>query len=1044
MLETLRPGESILWDCFWQATVFLGVGLGASVLLARRPARAHRLLVLAMLAALAAPLLAQAARLCGWGLLTHRVENPLVLMSSSKTGSIVAVDSPADTRVSLTSPALAHATQAEGIGATPIDAQRPAIAANAAGRSSPYFGYCLRLPTFGWRTLAFGGWLILTALAVVRLVTSLFLGLHMVRRARPLNDKTLADSAVAAGARLGMIVAPELRVSPQVRCPSIWCWCRRPVIVLPEDVAAETSINWVGVFCHELAHWLRGDHWWSVLGEVLVCALPWHPLAWWARHRSTQLSELACDDWVLATGLPATEYADLLLRLIPQRRGSMALAAVSSRRGLFGRLRQILDERQRSPVVGVRWTCLSLAAMVLAASAMALAQTRPLDKSQQSKLDDGERRLSTSTPSPARPMETTKRRSISGTVVGTDGKSIAGATVFWLSYPKAVLHPLAIPKDQKAKPPTGADVLGETRTDANGRFSLTADFDPDRYNHRDGSNVVLLVKAPAMGMLAHVVEAGATDVALRLAPEVLIRGRLLTPSGAPAAGVRVTLHDFFNDEMTEGMAVGTTSTDDLVPRYWPKPRSTDADGRFTFDGLPQGTYANLDFWHPDYSVDEVTVDTAAAAENSGVMKTYLKAFEIPPVKPTFTHALEPARPVEGRVTDKQTGQPLAGFLIQMTPMRRHGGTTFHARTDAQGRYRVSVHSAETYRTAVYPPGDSVYLAARDRSRNWPAGAKFLEKDFALVKGRIIRGRVIDADTNRPIAVAAVGYQPRGNNPNNREEYDFSNTVLTDSEGRFRINTLPGQGIVAVQTPDETYARVPGGPLVSGQGVSSIDVPNYGEAKPVEIAVRKGAVVKAKVVGPDGKPLADVAASCEGIAPMVMIHAWEPSEKAIFRLAGADPVKTYRVFFLQPDRQLGAVVDLKPDSDSKQPVEVVLQPMAKVHGTVVNENGSRAEGVQVQPMIAMGKPKEGEATRSEIFRDTTFYAELMGQKSMLSYFAKILEPKPKGEFVIDTLVPGVRFYITAGAGRREAVVSVPPLKPGEDRDQGTIILKERKP
>ena len=96
------------------------------------------------------------------------------------------------------------------------------------------------------------------------------------------------------------------------------------------------------------------------------------------------------------------------------------------------------------------------------------------------------------------------------------------------------------------------------------------------------------------------------------------------------------------------------------------------------------------------------------------------------------------------------------------------------------------------------------------------------------------------------------------------------------------------------------------------------------------------------------------------------------------------------------------------------------------------------------MIVMGRPKEGEMTRSEIFGDTEIYANLMGQKAMLPYLTKILEPKPKGEFVIDTLVPGARFYITAGAGRREAIVSVAPLKPGEDRDLGTITLKERKP
>ena len=56
----------------------------------------------------------------------------------------------------------------------------------------------------------------------------------------------------------------------------------------------------------------------------------------------------------------------------------------------------------------------------------------------------------------------------------------------------------------------------------------------------------------------------------------------------------------------------------------------------------------------------------------------------------------------------------------------------------------------------------------------------------------------------------------------------------------------------------------------------------------------------------------------------------------------------------------------------------------------------------------------------------------------------LRSEAKGEFVIDTLVPGVPLYITANSGRQEAFVPVPPLKPGEDRDLGTITLKERKP
>ena len=249
--------------------------------------------------------------------------------------------------------------------------------------------------------------------------------------------------------------------------------------------------------------------------------------------------------------------------------------------------------------------------------------------------------------------------------------------------------------------------------------------------------------------------------------------------------------------------LGMTPTDDEIPSFWLQPAKTDADGRFTLEGLPQGAYASLTFWHPEYAVDDVMVHTTG----NGSASPESQSFRIAPVKPTFTHTLETARPVQGRVTDKETGQPLAGLHVEMIPMRSDCGWVFRTRTDADGRYRVSGHGgASAYFTTVYPPADSGYLAVTD-SQSWPVGAKFLEKNFALDKGRIVRGQLIDADTRQPIAGAAVVYQPKRDNPNNRK-YDLRNTVLTNAEGRFAITALPGQGFLAVETADESYIRVP--------------------------------------------------------------------------------------------------------------------------------------------------------------------------------------------------------------------------------------------
>ena len=78
-------------------------------------------------------------------------------------------------------------------------------------------------------------------------------------------------------------------------------------------------------------------------------------------------------------------------------------------------------------------------------------------------------------------------------MLGPDGKPVVGCDGLLAQLSQG--HPstsVAIPKDQKAQPIEPARISwAKSETDANGRFSLTADFDPDRYNHQDGSNVVL-------------------------------------------------------------------------------------------------------------------------------------------------------------------------------------------------------------------------------------------------------------------------------------------------------------------------------------------------------------------------------------------------------------------------------------------------------------------------------------------------------------------------------------------------------------------------
>jgi beta-lactamase regulating signal transducer with metallopeptidase domain/protocatechuate 3,4-dioxygenase beta subunit len=994
MLDVFRPGESLAWDYLWQSTLFLGLGLATSIILARRPARAHRLLLLAVLAAIVTPLLSQAARRGGWGLLAGTADRPPTDRIAAPAPAVVPDLSsagrppfpPLDMTLSGPREPVPSVRVAE-----PRAVDSPSLPARTADSVSS--------SRVAWRTLASGAWLLLAGLAAARLVLGVVIGQGVARRARPLDDAELEAASARAAVRLGVGRPPELRTSTRVQCPAIWCWSRRPVILLPISAGGGSPVDWVGVFCHELAHWLRRDHLSGLVAEFLTCLLPWNPLAWWARHRLAQLSELACDDWALSTELEPTDYADSLLGLVPHNRGAIALAAVSSRRGLIGRLQHILEERRIRPEVGKRWACATAAAMVLAASAVALAQSRPApteSRSPESQVSaTRDERLPTQ---PTKPEQPSMNHTIRGTVLGPDDKPVPGADVFLVGTYRPKVVRSALPRDDEERSSPRRGFLARSSSQATGRFTLTAEIDTQEL-----VSLQAVVAAAGFGPSAQILKKyaeawdeariGQDELTFRLAPRAIIQGRLLTPIGRPAAGVRVTLVQFgFADGKRDGMSGGPSAPDGAIPSYWPGPRTTDAEGRFTLEGVPMGSYAVLSFQHPDFADDEVIVDTS----DNDPPTTMLRARGTTAVKPTFTHSLEPSRPVQGRVTDKATGKPLAGFLVEVTTSRGIGGMPRHTRTDADGRYRISGRQGDTYTATVYPPGDSGYLGSSDRQRGWPAGAKILEKNFALERGRILRGRVLDADTGRPVAGAAVVLATERENP-----------ALTNADGRFAISGRSGGGDLLVEAPGE-YIRTR---FLRGRneattlfphGHISVNAPDQGEATPVEIAVRKGVTFTARVVGPDGKPVSPFAAYCpemSGTATTWSSGSTEfPGDRFIF--IGADPSRTYRVIFVSARHQLAAVVEIKPDSKAAQPVEIRLQPAARVHGRVVKPSGLPMSEGEVFPMIVLGKIPEN-AGRDLVFSQM-FYLNLLEASARAKYGEN---SEVQGEFTHVALVPG---------------------------------------
>jgi TonB family protein len=92
-------------------------------------------------------------------------------------------------------------------------------------------------------------------------------------------------------------------------------WVPRPLLLLPADFLARFDKDERRLILrHEQTHLRRGDPLWSLLAEIMLALLWFHPLAWLALPRFRLDQELACDERVLQQ-LPRDEirYAHTLL-----------------------------------------------------------------------------------------------------------------------------------------------------------------------------------------------------------------------------------------------------------------------------------------------------------------------------------------------------------------------------------------------------------------------------------------------------------------------------------------------------------------------------------------------------------------------------------------------------------------------------------------------------------------------------------------------------------------------------------------------------------
>ena len=119
----------------------------------------------------------------------------------------------------------------------------------------------------------------------------------------------------------------------------------RPKVYFPSTLN-EREMDYI--LAHESAHLKRKDHWWKVLGYLLLCIYWFNPLCWMAYSLLCKDIELACDEKVAKdmTLHEKKEYSNVLLSCARQRSLIMLCPLAFGEIGVKERVKSVLNYKK--------------------------------------------------------------------------------------------------------------------------------------------------------------------------------------------------------------------------------------------------------------------------------------------------------------------------------------------------------------------------------------------------------------------------------------------------------------------------------------------------------------------------------------------------------------------------------------------------------------------------------------------------------------------------------------------------------------------------
>jgi RNA polymerase sigma factor (sigma-70 family) len=448
-------------------------------------------------------------------------------------------------------------------------------------------------------------------------------------------------------------------------------------------------------------------------------------------------------------------------------------------------------------------------------------------------------------------------------------------------------------RDADGRPAAGVRVEAATRRDRQ-----------DTETQKDGTFILRgLAAAPDCRILARtdkeasefvgpltLPEEGLKDIQLQLRPGGVVRGTLTDGQGMPLAKNTLNAMSGFN--------VGTGCS------------TTDKDGAFQFDALPEGSYevvlvqqAPGVFAGPN-TLAKVDVKWGQVTDN--VALVYKSS-------PAAAGVLQ----ISGHVKDA-AGQPLPGVAVdaQYSDMGVSKTAGKPAWTDADGYYQIPGLDKRVY--IVFAHNASMTTS---HLQEIEAGAT--DVDFVMQPRTSIEGRVVRADNGQPVTqfeITAPSEQP---------------VQVAESAGRFKLARVDAGDVCRVTVKAAGFMKAE----------EHIEITPGKDVKDVVIKLTPAAGLSGRVLNPDGQPVSGAQIFATG----GMDHVQFNNESSVLARSGADG--TFQIGTLPAERGFVVAshteyaVGSAPYRPGISTVDIVLHDGGAVIGTVTS-GGAPAAGLTV--------------------------------------------------------------------------------------------------